>query len=137
MTAEAKDFIETMQCEVTFENFTSFFYVAVPGNAHWGHMLFLLMTLEGIHIQQYRPNFLTTEHSGEDVARILSAFKKSLAQLICHGLIAGDMVAAKRFLNEKAPIPEGARLGKNARGEPAYFIEDPDNKGQYIEVGKP
>jgi glutamate-1-semialdehyde aminotransferase len=137
MTADAKTFISEMQCGVTFESFASLFYVSVPAAAHWGHMLFMLMTLEGIHIQQYRPNFLTTEHSEEDVARILKAFKKSLAQLICHGLIEGDMVAAKRFLSEKPPVPEGARLGKNARGEPAYFIEDPDNKGQYIEVGKP
>ena len=137
MTAEAKSFIEQMKCEVTLENFTSFFYLSVPESAHWGHMLFLLMTLEGIHIQQYRPNFLTTEHSKEDVDKILIAFKKSLAKLISNGLVEGDMVAAKRFLNEKSPIPKGARLGKNAQGEPAYFLEDPDNNGQYIEVGRP
>ncbi len=137
MTATAKTFIEEMKCAVGFEYFASFFYVSVPTSAHWGHMLFTLMTLEGIHIQQYRPNFLTTEHSEADIEKILKAFKKSLAQLVCHGLIEGDMVAAKRFLSERPAIPEGARLGKNARGEPAYFIEDPKNKGQYIEVGKP
>ncbi len=137
MTAEAKGFIEQMKCEVTFESFTSFFYLSVPESAHWGHMLFLLMTLEGIHIQQYRPNFLTTEHSKEDVDKILIAFKKSLALLISNGLIGGDMVAAKRFLNEKSPIPKGAKLGKNAQGEPAYFLEDPDINGKYIEVGRP
>ena len=46
------------------------------------------------------------------------------------------MVAANEFLTGKPEIPEGARLGKNARGEPAYFIEDPNNTGKYIEVGK-
>ncbi|EAW30027.1 Beta-ketoacyl synthase [marine gamma proteobacterium HTCC2143] len=137
MTAEAKSFIEQMKCEVSFESFTSLFYVSVPESAHWGHMLFLLMTLEGIHIQQYRPNFLTTEHNKEDVDKILIAFKKSLAKLISNGLIEGDMVVAKRFLNEKSRIPKGARLGKNAQAEPAYFLEDPDNNGKYIEVGRP
>ncbi len=137
MTADAKAFIKDMQCAVTFENFASFYYVAVPANAHWGHMLFVLMTYEGINMQQYRPNFVTTEHSVEDIAKILNAFKTSLAQLICHALIEGDMVAAKRYLNDKPEMPTGARLGKNARGEPAYFIEDPENKGNYIEVGKP
>ena len=96
-----------------------------------------MMTLEGIHIQQYRPNFLTTEHSPEDVAAILSAFKKALARLISNGLIEGDMVAANDFLSAKPQIPKGARLGKNARGEPAYFIKDPNNTAKYIEVGKP
>jgi glutamate-1-semialdehyde aminotransferase len=137
MATEAKDFIKQMKCEAKFEEFASFFYVAVPPSAHWGHLLFTMMTLDGIHIQQYRPNFLTTEHSPEDVAKILSAFKKALAQLISHGLIEGDMVAANQFLSDKPKIPDGAKLGKNARGEPAYFIEDPNNQGKYIEVGKP
>ncbi|MBT8342953.1 MAG: amino acid adenylation domain-containing protein [Desulfatitalea sp.] len=137
VASEAKTFIARMKCDVTFEAFASIFYVAVPANAHWGHLLFAMMTLEGIHIQQYRPNFLTTEHSKADCAKILSAFKKSLAQLILNGLVEGDQVAAKKFLSGPGELPAGARLGKNAQGEPAYFIEDPDNKGAYLEVGKP
>lgn len=137
MAADAKSFIAQMGCAVTFEEFASFFYIAVPPTAHWGHLLFVMMTLAGIHIQQYRPNFLTTEHSEEDVNRILAAFKNALAQLIIQGLIEGDQVAAKKFANQTSSLPPGAKLGKNAQGEPAYFIEDPDNKGKYIEVGKP
>jgi hypothetical protein len=80
---------------------------------------------------------LTTEHSDADVLKIQSAFKDSLAQLILHGLIEGDQVAAKKFLSKANAIPPGARLGKNAQGEPAYFIEDPNHNGKYLEVGKP
>ena len=137
MAAEAKAFIAEMKCGVTFEEFASFFYIAVPANAHWGHLLFVMMMLAGVNIQQYRPNFLTTEHSEGDIQKILSAFKTSLAQLIIHGLIEGDQVAAKKSASKAGVLPPGARLGKNAQGEPAYFIEDPENKGQYIEVGKP
>lgn len=137
MAAEVKAFIAEMQCEVTFEEFASFFYIAAPANAHWGHLLFVMMTLEGIHIQQYRPNFLTTEHSAADIEKIVSAFKTSLAQLIMHGLIEGDQVAAKKSLAKTSALPPGARLGKNAQGEPAYFIEDPQHSGNYIEVGRP
>ena len=137
MAREANEFIQLLGCEVKFEHFASLFYIKVPEKAHWGHMLFHLMTLEGIHTQQYRPNFLTTEHDDKDVNAIVESFKKSLAQLVERGLIDGDMVAAKKFLNQKKKIPEGARLGKNSRGEPAYFIEDPNNKGSYLEVGKP
>ena len=137
LAAEAKRFIEEMKCGVKFEEFASFFYLAVPGNAHWGHLLFTMMTLEGIHIQQYRPNFLTTEHSSADIDKILAAFKKSLAQLVMHGLIEGNSLAANKFLQDKPAIPAGARLGKNAQGEPAYFVEDPKNKGKYLEVGNP
>lgn len=137
MATEAKVFIEKMRCEVTFEEFSSIFYISVPTSAHWKHLLFVLMALEGIHVQQYRPNFLTKAHSDQDVQTILSAFKNSLAQMIVYGLIPGDQVAAKKYFSQEKPVPPGARLGKNAQGEPAYFVEDPNNKGQYIEVGKP
>ena len=68
---------------------------------------------------------------------MLKAFKRSLAQLIEQGLIEGNIIAAKSYLSGKAPIPLGAKLGRNEKGEPAYFVEDPDNQGQYLEVGRP
>ena len=134
---EANAFIKELSCDVNFEHFASLFYVSVPSASHWGHMFYTLMLLEGVYIQQYRPSFLTTAHSEQDVDKILAAFKRSLALMVEHGLIEGDMLAAKKFLNDKQAIPEGARLGRNEKGEPAYFIEDPDNSGQFIEVGKP
>jgi len=135
MATEAKAFISEMNCDVEFEEFASFFYISVPANAHWGHLLFTMMTFEGIHIQQYRPCFLTTEHSDSDIEIILKGFKQSLASLILQGLIEGDVLTAKKYLQDKPAIPIGAKLGKNANGEPAYFIEDPNNKGKYMEVG--
>ena len=138
MASEAKAFIQSMKAGVSFEEFASLFYISVPATAQWGHLLFLSMTLDGIHIQQYRPNFLTTEHSDADVKQILKAFKTALANLIVNGLLEGDQVAAKKFLSGHGnSIPPNARLGKNEQGEPAYFIEDPDNKGAYLEVGRP
>ena len=137
MAKEARAFIEQLKADVSFEEFASLFYISVPASAQWGHLLFLSMVLDGIHIQQYRPNFLTTEHSNADIKQILSTFKSALANLIVNGLLEGDQVAAKKFLSGKANIPAGARLGKNENGEPAYFIEDPDNKGAFLEVGRP
>lgn len=137
MAQQARQLVEELNCEVKFEYFASLFYVSIPASAHWGHLFYTLMMLEGINIQQYRPSFLTTEHSEKDIKTILEAFKRSLAVLVEHGLIEGDMLAAKKNLQEKVEIPPGARLGRNEKGEPAYFIEDPSNAGQYIEVGKP
>jgi amino acid adenylation domain-containing protein len=137
LASAAKQFVKEMNCDVSFEEFASLFYISVPTEAHWGHLLYVLMVQDGINVQQYRPCFLTTAHSDDDVAKVLFSFKKSLAELIKHGLIEGDMLAAKKFLQGKPQIPEGAKLGRNAQGEPAYFIEDPENKGQYLEVGRP
>lgn len=40
---------------------------------------------------------------------------------------------AKRNANEAAPIP-GARLGRDKDGNPAWFINDPDRPGKYLQV---
>ncbi|MFY3773135.1 amino acid adenylation domain-containing protein [Marinobacter salsuginis] len=137
MAEDAKAFIKQMKADVSFEEFASLFYISVPSSAQWGHLLFLSMVFDGIHIQQYRPNFLTTAHTEEDVQKILKSFKSALANLVVNGLLEGDQVAAKKYLNSNGSIPPGARLGKNEHGEPAYFIEDPDNKGAFLEVGRP
>lgn len=137
MAKEAKAFIEQLKANVSFEEFASLFYISVPASAQWGHLLFLSMVLDGIHIQQYRPNFLTTEHTEADIQQILKAFKSAVSNLVVNGLLEGDQVAAKKFLGSDGSIPPGARLGKNEHGQPAYFIEDPDNKGAFLEVGRP
>ena len=137
LATEARSFIKELDCGVTFDDFASLFYISVPDTAHWGHLLYLLMQLEGVFVQQYRPCFLTAEHSQQDVEMVLGAFKRSLALLVEQGLIEGNIVAAKSHLSGKAPIPMGAKLGRNEHGEPAYFVEDPDNKGHYLEVGRP
>lgn len=137
LSTEVNAVIKRLECDITLDHFSSFFYVKVPANAHWGHMLYKLMLLEGVHIIQNAGSFLTTEHSSEDIDKIIAAFTKSIALLVSNGLIEGNRVESNIMLSEKAVIPEGARLGKNAQGEPAYFIEDESKPGKYIEVGKP
>lgn len=137
MAAQGRAFIDELNCKLCFEQFASLFYISVPSSAPWGHIFYTLMMLEGVYVQQFRPSFLTTTHSNQDVQTILAAFKKSVAQMVEHGFIEGDMLAAKKYLDDKKSMPEGAKLGRNERGEPAYFIEDPENKGQFVEVGKP
>ena len=39
----------------------------------------------------------------------------------------------QRFYSEKEPV-EGARLGKDVDGNPAWFIKDPDRPGKYLQV---
>ena len=54
------------------------------------------------------------------------------------GLLTGDVVALERAAKsdaEKPPV-EGAKLGKDASGMPAWFAPDPDRPGKYIQVDK-
>ena len=138
LSTQVNQVIKCLECDITLDHFSSMFYVKVPSNAHWGHLLYKLMLLDGVHIIQNAGSFLTTEHTDEDIDKLIAAFVKSIALLVSNGLIEGNSVEANKILKSQLKqIPAGARLGKNAQGEPAYFIEDPENKGQYIEVGTP
>jgi len=138
ISTQVNQLIKRLECDITLDHFSSMFYVKVPSNAHWGHLLYKLMLLDGVHIIQNAGSFLTTEHTDEDIDKLIAAFVKSIALLVSNGLIEGNSVEANKILKSQLKqIPAGARLGKNDQGEPAYFIEDPENKGQYIEVGTP
>ena len=133
---DLRRFLAEVGAKVTVEDFSSFFYVSVSPEDPYGGLLFYLLRLKGIHAWEYRPCFLTTAHSTEDVAAIRQAFISSVAELVRQGLLHGDAVAVERLAKAApdAPPIEGARLGKDASGKPAWFVPDPARPGKYIQV---
>ncbi|MBK1439222.1 amino acid adenylation domain-containing protein [Parapedobacter sp. ISTM3] len=102
-------------------------------------LLFALMRYKGIHILDGFPCFLTTAHEKADIERIIQAFEESLKELIEAGFIPTyrDGQANNRSLTSaptmEPPFPN-ARLGKDQEGNPAWFVEDTKNPGQYLQV---
>jgi hypothetical protein len=73
----------------------SFFYFAIPGELRWGSLLYYYLRLEGIHVQEGFPCFLTTAHSDSDLERIVQAFDRSLTEMQASGFLSHlpDVVA--------------------------------------------
>ena len=94
-------------------------------------LLFAMMRTRGIHILDNFPCFLTTAHSPADIAKIVAAFRESLAELQAAGFVPGRPAAVSAVLDAKQPPVEGARLGRGPDGRPAWFVPDPDNAGRY------
>ena len=119
---------------IQIEYFSSWFYITFPPTARYGSLLFYLLRLQGIHIWEYRPCFLTLAHSDEDIAKILWAFQVSIAELQSTGLLAsaGNAIA----INRNLPPQPGAKLGKDRAGNPAWFITDPQRIGKYLQLDK-
>jgi amino acid adenylation domain-containing protein len=112
-------------------------------------LLFTLMREKGIHIWDHFPCFLTTAHTDADVAQVVAAFAASAAELsaACFFSAAGFFPAAvlpfqpapaeqpqpnAAALN-RPPVP-GARLGRDAAGNPAWFLSDPVQPGKFLQV---
>ncbi|HVV94022.1 MAG TPA: amino acid adenylation domain-containing protein [Hyphomicrobiales bacterium] len=70
------------------ETYASWFYLNFSAEDRLGTLFFNLMRLNGVHIQDGFPCFLTTAHSDEDIERIFRAVVASLDELQRAGILA-------------------------------------------------
>jgi glutamate-1-semialdehyde aminotransferase len=97
-------------------------------------LLFAMMRSRGIHVLDNFPCFFTTAHSEEDIAAIAKAFKESVLELQeAEFLPRRRNVEALAFDAARPPV-FGARLGKDAEGNPAWFVPNPDAPGKFMRV---
>jgi len=106
-----------------------------------GDLLFFLLRERGVHIWEGRPCFLSLAHSEHDCQLIIDAFRYAIARMRegdlfdLPGNTAAVAGAASAAATQQPPI-NGARLGRDAAGNPGWFIADPDRPGQYLQVEK-
>ncbi len=84
-------------------------------------LLYALMRLEGVHVLDGFPLYLTTVHTDEDCATILRAFETALDALQSAGILAPQAAPEKAIL--AAPRPSDAT--------PAEGVEIPLTPGQH------
>ncbi len=105
----------------------------------YGELLFVLMREKGIHILDGFPCFLTEAHTNEEVDIIISKFRESVNEMLEAGFFSSSKqnkeikIETKPEVIEEPPI-EGARLGRDRDGNPAWFITDPNRPGKYMQV---
>jgi len=106
----------------------------------YGELLFTLMRDKGIHILDGFPCFLTEAHTRKDIDTIIEKFEQSINELIDAGFLQST-IADPKVLNknreikvDETPLIPGARLGRDQDGNPAWFVNDPDRPGKYLQV---
>lgn len=101
----------------------------------YSELLFTLMRLKGIHIMDLFPCYMTEAHTEEDLQAVVQAFRESVNELIMAGIFVSTQTAAEKdFARFKVPPVQGARLGKDPHGNPAWFVHDPERPGKYLQV---
>ena len=80
------------------QNFGSIFYFKFPPECHSASLFWYLLREQGLHIHEGFPFFLTTAHSGEDLAKIIDAFGHASAEMAAAGFFAKpDASPARAF----------------------------------------
>ncbi|MES1204670.1 MAG: amino acid adenylation domain-containing protein [Pseudomonadota bacterium] len=120
---------------ITIKHFASLWKVYFTEELLYPELLFYLLRDKGIHILDLFPCFLTTAHTDADIAAIVDAFKEAVAELQAAGFLPAPATGASPALDASAPPVPGARLGRDADGNPTWFVPDPQRPGRYLRLG--
>lgn len=132
MVDEINRYIDSVAAPMRMVRCGSLFRLDIPQDIGYEELIYILLREKGIHVWDARPCFLTLAHSQSDIDRVVSAYKQSIDEMLALRFFEPTRkIPAKSSLPTEPPIP-GARLGKDPEGNPAWYIEDPDNQGKYL-----
>lgn len=134
MVAELNAYCREVGAPITLKSFSSVWKVFFDEDHPLQDLLFAMMRNRGIHILDNFPCFFTTAHTAEDFAKIKNAFKEAVAELIASDFIPGRVVAPPKLFDANKPPVPGARLGRDADGNPGWFVANPDAPGKFMKV---
>ncbi|MCK9538941.1 amino acid adenylation domain-containing protein [Dokdonella sp.] len=119
---------------VAITHFASLWRIGFSEDHPLQDLLFAMMRSRGIHILDHFPCFFTTAHAEQDYVAIVNAFRDSLAELQASDFLPRRVVAAPELDASRPPMP-GARIGRDADGNPAWFVPNPDQPGKFQRIG--
>lgn len=115
----------------------------------YSDLLFVLMREKGIHIWDGFPCFMTSAFVMEDIQKIKDAFVESVDELISIGIFRGIERKEKNVMQENVnsvnidktdiqslntPPVQGAKLGLDDSGNPAWFVPDAKKEGAFVKI---
>jgi hypothetical protein len=118
---------------VAIRHFSSLWRVTWLEDHPLQDLLFAMMRSRGVHILDNFPCFMTTAHSPEDIARIKTAFKESIAELQEAEFLPRRVETSVLPDASRPPVPN-AKLGRDKDGRPAWFVPDANAPGKYTKV---
>lgn len=117
MVARLNALLAANQVPAKIESFASIFYFSFPSDFRFGTLFYYHLRAKGIHLLEGFPCFLTTEHSDEDIDKIVRAFEETIAEMQAGEMLqlpsdTGSLLATEADLQAtsigplRAPITE-------------------------------
>ncbi len=126
---------------MTITHYGSLWRLKFNEDMPYSELLFVLMREKGIHIWDGFPCFITTAYTEADVTQIIDVLLTCTDELIAAGFMDAKMIndnasgvtkTTSEVLNN--PPMEGARLGQDENGNPAWFVAHPKKEGEYVKI---
>lgn len=139
LASELNLFFKTENLPLEINHFKSLWRLAFKEEVPYAEVVFVLMRLKGIHIWDGFPCFLTTAYTEEDVTYLINSFIESIKELqqaeIFESSAKNDThLDGKKSTKLNHPPLAGAKLGLDEMGNPAWYIDDENNKGAFKKI---
>ncbi|TWR27178.1 amino acid adenylation domain-containing protein [Mucilaginibacter achroorhodeus] len=136
---------------VTTVGYGSLWRIKFLEDVPYNELLFTLMRLRGVHILDGFPCFMTDAHTEQDVDFMIEQFRQSIhemvdvgffkftsaenhVQLVANGTVNTNGTASNVNLEAmNTPPVEGAKLGRDNEGNPAWFVKDEADPTKYVQ----
>ena len=135
MAQELNAFCESVGAPIKVKHFASVWKTFFDEDHPLQDLLFAMMRSRGIHVLDNFPCFMTTAHRAEDIQSIVAAFKASVQELQEADFLPRRKAPMAVVFDARKPPVDGARLGKDPQGKPAWFVRSPDNPEKFLKVG--
>lgn len=146
LTAKTERLADTLNAEFTrlqlpffVAHFGSLWKIKFKEEIPYSDLLFTLMREKGVHVCDGFPCFLTEAHTVEEIDLICNLFSDSVHELIEAGFLRATLSPAKLNHGKGSPgainpPTPGAKLGRDKEGNPGWFVTNPDQPGNYLQV---
>ena len=124
---------------IELTHFSSVMYLRDRSESELGGLLWYFLRLEGVYAQQGFPSYLTLAHGDSEIEFMLKAFRNSVSKMAESGFYPRATRRLRAVDPDVQAIPakppvEGARLGKDPSGQPAWYVPDPNRPNHYLRV---
>jgi amino acid adenylation domain-containing protein len=134
MADELNAFCAEVGAPVRIRHFASMWRTHFEEDHPLQDLLFAMMRSRGIHILDNFPCFFTTAHSEADFQAIIRAYKEAVAELQEAGMLPRAAAPLRPVMEASRPAVEGARLGRDPQGRPAWYVPSTEHAGKFVKV---
>jgi glutamate-1-semialdehyde aminotransferase/acyl carrier protein len=131
-------FLLTENAPIKMDNFGSLMKPKWTADIASGDLLFAILRYNGVHVYDGFPWFVNLAHTEQDLVDVLNAFKDAVRNMQALGLFpskiqttVNEIALDTKVFDQKGAPMIGAKLGQDEKGNPAWFVEDPENAGEY------
>lgn len=131
-------FLLTEEAPIKMDNFGSLMKPKWTADIASGDLLFAILRYNGVHVYDGFPWFVNLAHTEQDLSNVLDAFKNAVKTMQGLGLFPSknqtnelEVALDPKIFDQKGAPMAGAKLGRDEKGNPAWFVEDPENAGEY------